>query len=169
MRGGGGAVVVVGAWPTGAFGGLDLELYLDLGLGGSEIKCKKVCEFFLFLSFFVIFPLLFRFSRDFLLLGAETNSARMANRVGKVFLQSGGRKWEWSGRGRQRTRSSTLFRENFCANISVKLKNTYYILMSKMADALHVVSLSLSYSRCWRRCLRQCMLRATAFCCCCHV
>lgn len=44
----GGAVVVVGAWPTGAFGGLDLELYLDLGLGGSEIKCKKVCKFFSF-------------------------------------------------------------------------------------------------------------------------
>jgi len=31
---------------------------------------------------------------------------------------------------------STLFRENFCANISVKLKNTYYILMSKMAAIL---------------------------------
>lgn len=92
-------MVVVGAWPTGAFGGLDLELYLDLGLGGSEIKCKKVCKFFLFLSFFVIFPLLFRFSRDFLLLRAETNSARMANRVGKVFLQSRGREWEWSGVG----------------------------------------------------------------------
>lgn len=158
-------MVVVGAWPTGAFGGLDLELYLDLGLGGSEIKCKKVCTFFLSF-FFVIFPLLFRFSRDFLLLCAETNSARMANRVGKG---GSGREGvaEWSGRGRQRTRSSTLFRENFCANISVKLKNTYYILMSKMADALDVVSLS--FSRCWRRCLRQRMLRATAFCCCCHV
>lgn len=92
-------MVVVGAWPTGAFGGLDLELYLDLGLGGSEIKCKKVCKFFLSF-FFVIFPLLFRFSRDFLLLRAETNSARMANRVGKVFLQSRGREWsgvEWAG------------------------------------------------------------------------
>lgn len=39
-------------------------------------------------------------------------------------------------RERQRTWSSTLFRENFCANISVKLKNTYYILMSKMAAVL---------------------------------
>lgn len=46
---------------------------------------KGMKNFFLFL-FFVIFPLLFRFSRDFLLLRAETNSARMANRVGKVFL-----------------------------------------------------------------------------------
>lgn len=90
-------MVVVGAWPTGAFGGLDLELYLDLGLGGSEIKCKKVCTFFFI--FFIIFLLLFRFSRDFLLLRAETNSARMANRVGKVFLQSRGREWEWSGVG----------------------------------------------------------------------
>lgn len=35
---------------------------------------------------------------------------------------------------------STLFRENFCANISVKLKNTYYILMSKMAACHRVVT-----------------------------
>lgn len=53
---------------------------------------KGLYIFFIF--FFIIFPLLFRFSRDFLLLRAETNSARMANRVGKVFLQSGGREWQ---------------------------------------------------------------------------
>lgn len=53
-----------GAWPTGAFdgggGGLDLKLYLDLGLGGSEIKCKKVCKIFCF--FFCNFPTFFPLS-----------------------------------------------------------------------------------------------------------
>lgn len=50
------------------------------------------------------------------------------------------RKKLWRG---AKARLSTLFRENFCANISLKLKNTYYILMSKMAAIVRWLLLSL--------------------------
>lgn len=92
-----------------------------------RIKCrkeekKKVCNFPP--QLLRVFPPIF--------LRTETNG------VGKFVSE---RETERGKRGvsereRQRTWSSTLFRENFCANISVKLKNTYYILMSKMAAAL---------------------------------